>query len=51
MMVEKKIKGHKRHVLVDVLGLIILVHVTAAHVGDRVGGLQIMEKIEGNFHD
>jgi len=36
-------------VLVDVLGLIIFVHVTAACVGDRAGGLQIMEKIEGRF--
>jgi putative transposase len=49
-MVEKKIKGRKRHVLVDVLGLIILVNVTAACVGDRAGGLQIMEKLKGDFH-
>jgi putative transposase len=34
---NKKIKGRKRHVLVDTLGLIIVVVVTAAAEGDRLG--------------
>ena len=34
---NKKIKGRKRHVLVDTLGLIIVVVVTAAAEGDRTG--------------
>ena len=34
---NKKVKGRKRHVLVDTLGLIIVVIVTAAAEGDRAG--------------
>lgn len=34
---HKKIKGRKRHVLTDTLGLILCVVVTAAHGGDRDG--------------
>jgi len=34
---HKKIKGRKRHRLVDTLGLIVAVVVTAAHVDDREG--------------
>jgi len=34
---HKKIKGRKRHLLVDTLGLIVAVVVTAAHVDDREG--------------
>jgi putative transposase len=45
----KKINGRKRHILVDVLGLLIFASVTAASVGDRVGGLDIMKKIRGQF--
>ena len=34
---HKKIKGRKRHVLTDTLGLLWCVVVTAANVGDREG--------------
>ena len=34
---QKKMKGRKRHLLVDTLGLIVAVVVTAAHVDDREG--------------
>jgi transposase len=34
---HKKSKGRKRHLLVDTLGLIVAVVVTAAHVDDREG--------------
>jgi len=33
----KKVKGRKRHLLVDTLGLIIAVVVTAANTDDRLG--------------
>jgi putative transposase len=35
---HKKVKGRKRHLLVDTLGLLISVYVTSANVQDRVGG-------------
>jgi putative transposase len=34
---HKKVKGRKRHLLVDTLGLLISVYVTSANVQDRVG--------------
>lgn len=34
---HKKVKGHKRHVLVDTLGLLLAVRLTPADVGDRRG--------------
>ncbi len=41
----KKIKGRKRHVLVDTLGLLLAVVVTAANVDDAVGGQQVVGKL------
>ena len=41
----KKIKGRKRHILVDVLGLIILVSVTAASVQERCEAKKMFESI------
>jgi len=38
----KKIKGRKRHVLVDVLGLVLAVLVTTASVTDRDGARQVL---------
>lgn len=38
----KGVKGRKRHLLVDTLGLIIAVVVTAANVNDRVGLQQLL---------
>ncbi|MBS9403643.1 transposase [Halomonas sp. TRM85114] len=38
----KKVKGRKRHVLVDTLGLILAVSVTAASVQDRDGAHPVM---------
>src|SRR5918912_63922 len=40
---NKKIKGRKRHVLVDTLGLILAVVVTAARADDRVGVMILIE--------
>ena len=38
----KKVKGRKRHILVDTLGLLLVVIVTAANVGDRAGLMQLL---------
>jgi transposase len=39
----KKIKGRKRHIATDVLGLLLVVIVTAASVQDSVGGEQVLD--------
>jgi transposase len=41
----KKIKGRKRHVVTDVLGLLLAVMVTAASVQDSTAGQQILDRI------
>jgi len=41
----KKIKGRKRHILVDTLGLILAVSVTAANVDDARGAQEVVGKI------
>lgn len=42
---HKKINGRKRHLLVDSLGLLLAVVVTAANVDDAAGGQQVLGKI------
>jgi putative transposase len=44
----KRIKGIKRHVVVDVLGLILLVVVQSASVQDRDGAKKVLKKL--TFH-
>ena len=39
---NKRVKGRKRHLLVDTLGLIVAVVVTAAHLDDRQGGVALL---------
>ena len=39
---DKKVKGRKRHVLTDTLGLIICIVVTAANHRDRDGSRELM---------
>ncbi|MEV0056566.1 transposase [Saccharopolyspora shandongensis] len=41
----KKIKGRKRHIATDVLGLLLVVIVTAASVQDSVGGQEVLDQI------
>ena len=48
---NKKIKGLKRHVIVDSLGLIIDVVVHAANIHDSKGATQVLEKLNGSRHD
>ena len=38
----KSIKGRKRHVLVDTMGLLLGIHVTAANVPEREGGQALL---------
>lgn len=45
----KFVKGHKRHVLVDTLGLLLQVVVSAANVSEKAGALLVLEKIVGHF--
>lgn len=40
----KHIKGRKRHLTVDTLGLVLRVLVTAASIGEREGGKQVLKK-------
>ena len=40
----KKVKGRKRHIMVDVLGLLIVTCVTAASLGDRKGAKILFDK-------
>lgn len=47
--VGKKIKGTKRHVATDVLGLLLVVLVTAASVQDTVGGRVVVEQVAHRY--
>lgn len=42
----KKTKGRKRHLVADTLGLAVRVLVTAANVGEREGGKQVLERVK-----
>jgi putative transposase len=43
----KKVKGRKRHILVDKLGLLIAVVVTSASVQDYHGAVPVLERVKG----
>ena len=43
-MVIKKIKGHKRHIVVDILGNLLYVKVHAANISDTIAAVPILEK-------
>ncbi|PLZ86956.1 IS5/IS1182 family transposase, partial [Fischerella muscicola CCMEE 5323] len=42
----KKIKGRKRFMTVDTLGLVLRVLVTAANVGEREGGKKVLKRVK-----
>lgn len=44
-MAACQVKGRKRHLLVDTLGLVVMVVVTAANVNDRDGARRLFEKL------
>ena len=46
---NKKVKGRKRHILVDTQGLLLAAHVTEANLNDREGLMQLLEKIKGCY--
>jgi transposase len=45
----KQVKGKKRHVLVDTLGLVLQALVTPAHVQDRDGGTLLFTALGERF--
>jgi len=45
----KKIKGRKRHILVDTMGLLLIIVVHAASIQDRDGAKLVLEKARGRF--
>src|SRR5262249_48783884 len=45
----KKVKGRKRHVAVDVLGLLLVVLVSAASMQDTVGGRTVMDELAARY--
>ena len=45
----KKVKGRRRHILVDTQGLLLSVLVLAANISDPAGGKQLLERLQGRF--
>lgn len=46
----KKVKGRKRHIVVDTLGLLLVVVVHAANTHDSKGAYQVLEKLNEKFY-
>ena len=46
----KKVKGRKRHILVDTIGLLLIVVVHTANMQDRDGTKLVLEQIKGSFY-
>jgi putative transposase len=42
----KKVKGRKRHILVDTLGLLLVVAIAAAEKGEQAGAKKFLSKLE-----
>ena len=45
----KQVKGRKRHIVVDTLGLLLAVVVHAANLQDPEGAKKVLEKLKGKF--
>jgi putative transposase len=45
----KKVKGRKRHILVDTIGLLLIVIVHSANIQDRDGAKLVLEQVKGTF--
>jgi putative transposase len=43
----ERVKGRKRHLLVDTLGLLLVVVVTAASVSDQAGAREVLQRLRG----
>lgn len=50
-MQGKKIKGRKRHILVDTLGFLIAATVHAASIQDRVGAKHVIRKAKMKYEE
>jgi len=50
-MQGKKIKGRKRHIIVDTLGFLITAIVHAASIQDRVGARHVMRKAKIKYEE
>ena len=46
---NKRIKGRKRFIVTDVLGLLLALSITEANVGERAGALVILAKLGNRF--
>jgi putative transposase len=46
---NKKIKGRKRHIVVDTLGLLLCIIVTPANIHDSVAAELVLKKMKGKF--
>jgi len=49
MMVEKKIKGRKRHIIVDILGNLLHVKVHAANLHDTKASCQLLTEVSQQY--
>lgn len=45
----KKVKGRKRHLVIDALGLLLALHVTSASVQDRDAALPLLQHVSREF--
>lgn len=45
----KRIKGRKRHIVVDTLGMLLAVVVHSAHIHDSRAGFEVLNKLRGRF--
>ena len=45
----KKVKGRKRHILVDTMGLLLMVVVHTADIQDRDGAMTLFERVKGKL--
>lgn len=46
---NKKIKGRKRHIIVDTLGILLCIVVTQANMHDSVAAEYVLDKMKGRF--
>lgn len=46
---HKQVKGRKRHIVVDTMGLLLAVVVHCAGIQDRDGGKLVLEKLHGRY--
>jgi putative transposase len=45
----KKVRGRKRHILVDTIGLLLIVVVHTANIQDRDGAKLVLQQVKGTF--